>query len=168
MKTNESGFSLIELLIVIVIIGILAALSIQGILASRRSANEGSTVSSIRLLHGAQMTYSSSFGTGEFAGTVGAGTNAGLTILRGYELIDPVLGGGNKSGYNYVGGRQPATATEPSQFYFSAIPISADSLTGTGNHRFGVATDGVLRTDTVLTTHYPDIASINSAPAMGN
>ena len=114
------------------------------------------------------MTYSSSFGTGEFAGTVGAGTNAGLTILRGYELIDPVLGSGNKSGYNYVGGRQPATATAPAQFYFSAIPVSGDTLTGTGNHRFGIATDGVLRSDNGLSSHYPDIASVSSASPMGN
>ncbi len=54
---HQSGFSLIELLIVIVVIAILATLAGAGFLAARRSANEGSTISSLRILHGAQMTY---------------------------------------------------------------------------------------------------------------
>jgi len=127
MNTHRSGFSLVELLIVIVIVGILAALSIPGLLASRRSANEGSTVSSLRLLHGAQITYASSFGVGAHS-----------------------------------------SDTVPAQFFFSSIPISADPIAGTGNHRFGIATDGVLRSDATLTSHYANIAAVTSASAMGN
>ena len=162
------GFSLIELLIVIVIIGILAALSVAGLLASKRSANEGSAVSSMRLLHGAQMIYASSFGAGEFAGDIGAPTGAAFTELQGHKLIDDVLGSATKSGYNFAGGREASSSSQPAQFFFSATPISIGSTTGTGNHRFGIGTDGVVRSDATLSNHYANVAAVTSAPAMSN
>jgi prepilin-type N-terminal cleavage/methylation domain-containing protein len=169
MKNSSSkGFSLVELLLVVVIIGILAALATAGFLASRRSANEGSAVATMRILHSAQMTYSTSLGGGEFIGSVGAGSAATLNALNQANLIDDVLGSGMKSGYNLVGGREPATATTPAQFFFSAIPISADPVSGTGSRRFGVATDGVLRADTAATSQYPDVAAVAAAPAYEN
>lgn len=168
MKNSSSGFSLIELLIVVVILAIVAAIAVPGLLASKRSANEGSTISTIRILHSAQMTYSTSFGHGEFAGNVGSGDTAALTTLGSYNLIDGAIATANKSGYNFVGGREASTSSAPAQFYISAVPIAASALTRTGDHRFGVATDGIIRQDATLDAQFANVAATLAAPAIGN
>ena len=153
---DQQGFSLVELLIVVGIIGILAAIAIPNLLASRRAANEASSQASLRTIHNCQATYRATNGYRDY------GT---LAQLGGQYLTDSVLASGTKSGYNFV--VNPTLGVEPAQFYVTAVPIVTSGIGLTGTRRFAMTEDGVSRGDSTLTVPANAIA-VQAMPPLGN
>ena len=158
-KENEIGFSLIELLIVVAILGVIIALAVPNLLASKRAANEGSAVSSLRTIHSCQLTYQATTGVGNFGD---------LPTLAVATLTDEVLGTGNKSGYIFVITPIPPADPVPALFYATAVPKVTVGVDRTGSRRFGVTEDGVIHGDSIALTPYADSTAVKGAAALGN
>jgi len=100
MKSKQQGFSLIELLIVVAIILIIAAIAIPNLMKSRMAANESSAVGSIRTLNTAEVTYATACPDTGFSGSI-AELYTGAICAGGTGIIDNVLSSGTKSGYTF-------------------------------------------------------------------
>ena len=112
---KQKGFSLIELLIVVAIILIIAAIAIPNLLRARIAANESSAVASIRTLNTAQISYNSAYPTVGFAAGLSnlTGTSCSPPSSTGACLIDTQLASGTKSGYSFsmVGSGSPPASS---------------------------------------------------------
>jgi prepilin-type N-terminal cleavage/methylation domain-containing protein len=142
MRNKNKGFSLIELLVVVGIILIIAAIAIPNLLRAQTAANEASAVGSLRTLNTACISYSSTFGIG-FPSALSSLAPAAAGTSTAADLIDGVLAAGSKSGYNFV---YTAGAADPSgvipTYGVAANPIASNQ---TGTRYFFTDQSGVIR-----------------------
>lgn len=151
---KQKGFSLIELLIVVAIILIIAAIAIPNLLRARMAANESSAVASIRTINSAEVTYNSTYPSIGFAaalvnlgGALGAACVPSSTTAC---LLDSVVAnngnpaGGGKSGYMFSTGAGTVAGGVNVGFTALAVPITINQ---TGIRAFCSEEDSVVRVD---------------------
>lgn len=103
-KTSNAGFSLIELLVVVAIILIIAAIAIPNFLRAKMAANEAAAVENMRTITTANVVYSTTYGIGYAASLakIGPPPGAGPVSANAAGLIDDILATGTKTGYSYT------------------------------------------------------------------
>jgi len=141
---KQKGFSLIELLIVVAIILIIAAIAIPNLLRARIAANESAAVGALRTLNTAQISYASAYPTVGFASSLGnlGGTSCAPPATNSACLIDTALSGGTKSGYSFTLPSSSVTGTPASTYQFIVTPLAPNQ---TGVRYFCSFEDAVVR-----------------------
>ena len=144
-RKRQVGFSLIELLIVVAIILIIAAIAIPNLLRARMAANESSAANALRTIVTAETAYASTYGIGYgrlvdlgSPGPCGPGVVATAAAAC---LIDPVLTTGTKSGYKITANPLGAVKAD---YEAAAVPMVVG---GTGQRTFCADSSGAIRVD---------------------
>jgi prepilin-type N-terminal cleavage/methylation domain-containing protein len=155
MKKDSRGFSLIELLIVVAIILIIAAIAIPNLLRSRIAANQASAVGSLRTLNTAEVTYSVTYNTGysPTLGDLGPPAAGAFPVATAAGLVDEVLSGSavggaaasqsSKSGYQFT--YSPSGTDSTGRFNTYSITATPVNVGATGTNFYYTDQSGVIR-----------------------
>jgi type IV pilus assembly protein PilA len=163
---EQKGFSLIELLIVVAIILIIAAIAIPNFIQSRIAANEASAVSSMRIIHTGEITYASAYPNWGFSSLTSLGGAIGAVVgPAAAQVLDPVVGCPSepcsKGGYllKMVPTVTVATATAPASpvtsYGLLASPVNRGT---TGQRSFWSDLSGVIRNNLTAAATATDAA----------
>jgi len=156
MRKDSRGFSLIELLIVVAIILIIAAIAIPNLLRSRIAANQASAVGSLRTINTCEITYASTYNTGYSADlpSLGPPAGGGQATSTAAGLLDSVLAAGLKSGYTFT----YAAGTADSSGRINTYTLTANPITvgTTGQNYYYTDQSAVIRQNTSATASSSD------------
>ena len=150
---KQKGFSLIELLIVVAIILIIAAIAIPNLIKSKMAANEASAVGSIRTINTSEVAFASACPNLGFTGTIADFATGAATCPGASGLLDSQLVTQTKSGYTFT--LASAGATPRTSYTVKGDPNNATS----GTRHFFSDESGVIRYD-------PAAAATVASPAL--
>jgi type IV pilus assembly protein PilA len=153
-RERQRGFSLIELLIVVAVILIIAAIAIPNFVRSRMRANEAAAVANLRNITTANVAYLTTYGIGYVDDMTKLGGNAVIVDSTAAGLIDEVLAAGNKNGYTYS---YTVTVTDPAGnavgYTLTADPNNVGS---TGERHFYTDQTAIIRFSTTAAASSSD------------
>ena len=138
---KQKGFSLIELLIVVAIILIIAAIAIPNLIKSKMAANESSAVGSVRTINTGEVNYAASCPAVGFSASL-AELNTGAACTGGKGIIDPILSAGKKSGYVFTYATTPGGDNLNDTYTQTGVPATVGT---TGQRGFYSDQTGVIR-----------------------
>lgn len=155
---SQGGFSLIELLVVVAVILIIAAIAIPNYISAKMRANESAAVQNTRSIASSELVYSTTYGAGFTTALAQLVEDPAGVDQNHAGMIDQVLAGGTKGGYSYT---YTVTATDsagnPSEYSLTVSPLVPGS---TGQKYFYVDQSGVIRYN-LTTTAGPNDSSIS-------
>jgi type IV pilus assembly protein PilA len=146
-RGRRAGFSLIELLIVVAIILIIAAIAIPNLLRARIASNESSAAASVRSISTAEISYNAAYPTLGYAAALanlGGPASGCLPSSATACILDNSLSSGTKSGYSFLAAGFASGGTANVTFVGSSAPLSFNQ---SGVRNFCIVTDGVLRSN---------------------
>jgi prepilin-type N-terminal cleavage/methylation domain-containing protein len=169
---RENGFSLFELLIVVCVILIIAAIAVPNLMRAKIAANESSAAETVRQIATAELTYHTSYPTVGYSPdlpSLGGAASGCSPSPSGACIVDSVVTGGSKTGYLFfAAGFAPGGSTVNTQFVASSAPRTFNQ---TGTRNFCIATDGGSLRAQIGTpggTPAPDVPTCIAYPLLGN